>query len=178
MTDRRKGDLTKRALEMATAPDGVTSAELQKALSVTADFACSMMARQVRAGKLFRAQRAGFKLRWFDTAARAAAWELQPAVGTNHLTTEAPKLVAIGKPMKSRANKPGAGIAPPQQPREKRVVEAVEVDYSRAKVTRCPSVDHDPRYQLPPGAHPYGAGFAAVGVGRDVGTGRAWAGAS
>jgi hypothetical protein len=41
-------------------------------------------------------------------------------------------------------------------------------------VTRLAGWTHDPRYQVPPGAQPYGAGFAAVGMGRDVMTGRAW----
>jgi hypothetical protein len=42
------------------------------------------------------------------------------------------------------------------------------------KVQVCPSPDHDARYQLPPGARVYGAGFAAAGVGRDATTGKPW----
>jgi NAD(P)-dependent dehydrogenase (short-subunit alcohol dehydrogenase family) len=38
----------------------------------------------------------------------------------------------------------------------------------------CPSPSYDARYQLPPGAQVYGAGFAAAGIGRDVTTGKAW----
>lgn len=49
-----------------------------------------------------------------------------------------------------------------------------EADLSRAKVTRGPDYTRDPRYQCAPGEQPYGAGFAAVGIGRDVTTGRAW----
>ncbi|MGL4573944.1 MAG: hypothetical protein ACRCV9_04055 [Burkholderiaceae bacterium] len=37
-----------------------------------------------------------------------------------------------------------------------------------------PSVRHDPRYQCAEGERVYGAGFAAVGVGRNVETGRPW----
>lgn len=43
------------------------------------------------------------------------------------------------------------------------------------KVTICPSATHDRRWQLPPGQTPFGAGFAAVGIGRDIDTGRQWA---
>jgi hypothetical protein len=42
------------------------------------------------------------------------------------------------------------------------------------KVTRGPSHPFDERYQVDPASKPYGAGFAAVGVGRDVNTGKPW----
>jgi hypothetical protein len=42
------------------------------------------------------------------------------------------------------------------------------------KITRAPGYTHDPRYQVPPGARPFGAGFSAVGIGRDVTTGNGW----
>lgn len=41
-------------------------------------------------------------------------------------------------------------------------------------VQRCPSYTHDPRYQCAPGEQTFGAGFQAVGPGRDINTGRAW----
>lgn len=43
------------------------------------------------------------------------------------------------------------------------------------RVTRYLGASCDLRYQVPPGSKPFGAGFAAVGLGRDVTTGRAWA---
>lgn len=43
-----------------------------------------------------------------------------------------------------------------------------------APVTRAPRVTHDPRYQVDPATQPFGAGFAAVGPGRDINTGKAW----
>lgn len=49
------------------------------------------------------------------------------------------------------------------------------VDYSRAKLTVCPSRSYDLRYQVDPASRPFGAGFAAAGVYRDINTGRAWA---
>lgn len=48
------------------------------------------------------------------------------------------------------------------------------VDYSRAKITRAEAPRYDVRYQVDPAARPYGAGFAAIGPGRDVTTGQAW----
>lgn len=43
------------------------------------------------------------------------------------------------------------------------------------KPTRGPSFTHDTRYQCAPGESPFGAGFAAVGIGRSPLTGKAWA---
>lgn len=50
-----------------------------------------------------------------------------------------------------------------------------EADYSQARITVCPSINYDPRYQVDPEARPFGAGFSAVGIGRSVTTGGAWA---
>lgn len=43
------------------------------------------------------------------------------------------------------------------------------------KITICPSVPFDPRYQCAPGEAPFGAGFSHVGLGRDIRTGQEWA---
>jgi hypothetical protein len=43
-----------------------------------------------------------------------------------------------------------------------------------ARITACPCVTYDPRYQFAPGEKTFGAGFAAVGLGRDVDTGKPW----
>ena len=56
---------------------------------------------------------------------------------------------------------------------EKACIEVTVEDGIR--VTRYVGASCDLRYQVPAGAKPYGAGFAAVGLGRDVTTGRAWA---
>lgn len=42
------------------------------------------------------------------------------------------------------------------------------------KFSRGPCLGYDPRYQFAPGAVTFGAGFTAVGVGRDVDTGKGW----
>lgn len=41
-------------------------------------------------------------------------------------------------------------------------------------ITQGPSYTHDHRNQCAPGEQPYGAGFAAAGVGVDVLTGQGW----
>jgi hypothetical protein len=43
------------------------------------------------------------------------------------------------------------------------------------RITRHVGAQCDLRYQVPPGAQVYGCGFAAIGIGRDINTGRAWA---
>lgn len=45
---------------------------------------------------------------------------------------------------------------------------------ARTRITRGPGYTHDPRVQCAPGEQPFGAGFAACGIGRDIETGRAW----
>lgn len=45
----------------------------------------------------------------------------------------------------------------------------------QTRVTYGPSYTHDPRHQCAPGEQPFGAGFSAVGIGRDLNTGRPWA---
>jgi hypothetical protein len=42
------------------------------------------------------------------------------------------------------------------------------------EVRRCPAPTFDPRYQIDPASRPFGAGFSACGIGRDVTTGKAW----
>ena len=44
----------------------------------------------------------------------------------------------------------------------------------RTRITVAPAVRHDERYQVDPATKHYGAGFSAVGLGRDVTTGRGW----
>ena len=41
-------------------------------------------------------------------------------------------------------------------------------------ITRVPGWTHDPRLQCAPDEMPFGAGFAAAGVGVDITTGRSW----
>lgn len=41
------------------------------------------------------------------------------------------------------------------------------------KIT-CTAATHDDRYQVAPGAKPFGAGFVAAGPGIDVTTGKPW----
>lgn len=43
------------------------------------------------------------------------------------------------------------------------------------KVQVCPAAGFDSRYQVDPASRPFGAGFSAVGIGRDIETGRPWA---
>ena len=50
------------------------------------------------------------------------------------------------------------------------VSDSQQVDASRAKVTQCPGYTHNHRYQVAPGAAVVGAGFAALGVGRYLGS--------
>jgi hypothetical protein len=111
-----------------------------------------------------------------------------------------PVLLDVQKPLRSRARQPGV-MAPEILASRKAVIQAERNRVVPAKPSRpagvvlgapvaptgaavvpahvVPSVGraagYDPRYQVNPADRPFGAGFSAVGVGRDVQNGEAWA---
>ena len=91
-----------------------------------------------------------------------------------------PALTDIGAPLRSLARAPGSPTAPLPGSRtmvhrsNTRAEDAEDAAQPAVRVTRCPSYSHDPRVQCAPGHVPFGAGFAAVGLGRNIDTGEAW----
>jgi hypothetical protein len=76
-----------------------------------------------------------------------------------------PSLTDIGAPLRSLAPLPGSPTAPLPGSRK----------HTHRSNTAAEASSHDPRVQCAPGEAPFGAGFAAVGLGRDITTGRRWA---
>jgi hypothetical protein len=123
----------------------------------------TVLAKMTRAGELTAAKVAGHLVHWFASPELAWRWEADatpkpPPTPTTRQqvpmarTRSAP--VHVPRPA-SRIDQPAvipAGLAP----------------------QRAAALTYDPRYQCAPGEQPFGAGFAAVGIGRDVDTGRTW----
>lgn len=158
---------------------------------------------------IFRASRPGCRLRWFDTAQRAADWAALPMAEESDWSAPRAKawahtprkekppkvavlrvkeqnavaLVAIGERIKSNARQPSKAPPALKGSQRNRVVPTKpsepapvnlkskatdmrgKVDYSRAKVTLCPSTGYDARYQLAPDTRVLG-GFSTAGIGR------------
>ena len=140
---------TERIKSLASRSEGASSIDVQEACRVNAANAHSHLTRLTQTGKLFRACQPGLRIRWFTNPARADAYgKFKPAP---RAVIPAPVIIA---PVKLR----GRAITP-----------------KTAVRSRGLSAGFDPRYQCDPASSPFGAGFAAVGVGRDVDTGRPWA---
>lgn len=171
MTDRReRGDVLALMLKMAASPEGLTNASLAEKL----DTAQSNIAPRINAacarGHIFRSQRQGFKLHWFDTAERAQEWaSLPPPHKPKKLT--APVQKPIQKPLQKKAGPPALTTYHAEKhtagaSKLKALKAGAPVDASGAKFTKCPSgLDH--RFVAIPEETP--AIFAAKGGGLGVG---------
>lgn len=151
----------------ANNPEGATAADLAIAIERNALQVQPHIYTLEYQKRLFRAQRAGQKLRFFAKVEDRDAWLMVRSVGQTCFTTGGtPKLVDVHQHIKSRARKPGlkplalmgsetnrkAQPAPVSIDDEqfKRVGDLVFTDATI--VTICPSSTHDPRYQLGPDA--------------------------
>lgn len=186
--------MTKRdaIVALAARPCGASSAEIQAEIRSSAAAVATHLIHLELQKRVVRAKRAGNKLRWFANVADRDTWQNAVPTGISHNTIKAPKLVAIGEKVPgdkartptnklqlmtlegSRANIAGIPAIPRAMRAPRLAVDFGVIVPSHVKVSACPSWTHDPRYQCRPGEQPFGAGFSAVGVGRDIQTGRAW----
>lgn len=144
----RKPELEQLVLGLAAAYGGTTNAAVAAALRKPTQYGAALVARFVNRGLLFRAKQ-GRAARYFSSQEAAEAWVNRPQQAKGAWELHLP-----GTPrLRSFAPAKPAEARPP---------------------TRGPDWTHDPRYQCSPGAQPFGAGFAAAGVGFDVTTGKPW----
>ena len=186
MTVMQRGSVLALMREMAAGPEGVSNAQLQERLRRGSDCCGPFLSAACARGHLFASRRPGARVRWFDTAERAAAWASLPAmVPSEWCTGEAPKEKAV-----HATNAAKRAAAHKAQPMPKRALPAPvhvkdlwtkpagdQADYSRAKMTVCPSPGYGSASRIGVAAGQlgsYGEGFAAVGIGRDVQTGKSW----
>ena len=123
----------------------------------------TVLAKLTRAGELTAAKVPGYLVHWFANPELAWRWEasIPPAPAPT------PKPRPPAPPARTRS-------APVHVPRPASQVDQPAVTPAGLVPQRAAAPTHDTRYQCAPGEQPYGAGFAAVGIGRDVDTGRTW----
>lgn len=174
-------------LALASRPQGVDSVELSAATGESrkrmSTWLCGAYNNDFGV-KLYRAQSFGVSSRYFTDEAHCNAWAETAKAGEAQRLQEAKDRKRDQKRAKDRrrmarkrANtvvkqKPAAMPAPVVIA-ERPAVQAKEVDYSRAKLTICPSPGFGMggRYAVAPG---HVGPFSLAGIGRDVQTGRVW----
>lgn len=161
---------------------GVTNALLRHEARCLGGMASSALAAMTRTGEIHAAKVPGEITHWFASAELAARWRSRPrsTLQTPTQPSQQPRQRMAGAPRMQqptdaqnvsvvRRGQPVVRIAPAPDTTDMPAQRSATVP-----VQILPSATHDDRYQCAPGARPYGAGFAAAGVGRDVVTGRAW----
>lgn len=166
----RLGQKAIAAMQLADRPGGATTLELQKALGLASlTMTGSELSKKVRAGYLFSVKR-WRNTRFFSTPEAAALWASQNA------PTETDKRTAwsihLGGTVPAHMHRKAATVAPVVVAPRKLATSA-EIRPA-AKITICPSPKFDSRFQVDPDVQHAGAGFSAVGIGRDVATGKPW----
>ena len=115
-------------------------------------------------GEIHGAQVVGVPKHWFASAELAQRWLTATPPQPKASPTPRQQIVPLHRhrhPTVTLAHRPSNVDTPATVP-------------AGVQVQRGPAQTHDARYQCAPGERPYGAGFAAIGIGRDVATGAAW----
>jgi hypothetical protein len=162
---------------------GVTNPLVRHEARCLGSIASSALAALTRMGEIHAAKVPGELTHWFASAELAARWRSRPrpALHTPTQPSQQPRQRMAGAPPMQqptdaqnlsmvRRQQPGVTIWPGPDTTDTPANRPAHVP-----VQRGPGELYDPRYQCAPGARPFGAGFAAAGVGRDVVTGAAWA---
>lgn len=158
--------------------DGATLQDLAAHTGLTEAGVSRHLTTMHRAGQVARARVPGDKaVRFFATQAAADAWHA--AALAQHVEAVAQRrkaeaaererlAIQARRPRRAAlAGRPGAellrhaGTATDPTPLPGTRQPAGPVDYSRARKTVCPSITHDARYQVAPGAEVAGGGFMA-----------------
>jgi hypothetical protein len=111
--------------ELAGHPEGVRASAIIAILGIDSSAVGRHVAQMTKQGRIFRSERPGARIRWFDTAEKAAQWAAMPPMVPNEWAgpsrkawenrprkpPKAPKLVAIGERLKNKTRQPSK--APP-----------------------------------------------------------------
>jgi len=142
---------------------GITNELVQSASGRTSTRVGTALAKLAHGGRLVAAKVPGHLTHWFANDELAQRWMATTPPAANRSPTERQR------PPVWRTEPAPVELAPAADTRDTPPVVPAHV-----AVDRRPTVTHDPRYQCAPGERPYGAGFAAAGIGRDVTTGQPW----
>lgn len=150
MATRWTDEMRRKLHELCTTEDGVFVRDCMPTLNASYPQVQEQLQHLITAGKVFKAKRSTNAVKYFTSKKKAIAWagvvDLIPKNGKSHKS----------HPKPDRA--------------------AVATMHPNVRVTVAPLHRYDARYQIAPKAAHYGAGFAAVGIGRDLQTGGAWSG--
>lgn len=156
-------------LKLAAGPEGLTNSALAARLETAQSNIAPRINQAAANGHLFRSQRRGYPLHWFETAERAQEWaRLPPPHKPQKLITAVKKPIQKPMPDLRFGKKPGPVLTTYTAGASKMVSLKADapVDASGAKFTKCPSgLDH--RFVAIPEETP--AIFAAKGGGLGVG---------
>lgn len=168
----RTSEITDAILLLARS-GAVTNAMVARACGLTSTNAGARLAKLVASGRLVKLE--GKPMRW----ELAPPGHKRPAKLTKEqreAAQRAKKAAAKAREVKALADPPGRPVSLRKPIGSAPVAfrDQVAVVPPGVQPTRGPSYLGDPRYQVLPGERVFGAGFSAVGIGRDVETGRGW----
>jgi hypothetical protein len=153
---------------------GITNKLVQHEALTCCNRAGTVLSKLTRSGEIHSASVPGLFRHWFASAELARRW----------LDATPPQIKAVPAPRQRilRRQPPTAAQNLDLRQHDAPVVLGCQADRSAmpmdiptgVRVQRGPSQTHDARYQCAPGERPFGAGFAAAGIGRDVTTGQQW----
>ena len=173
----RPNGLSANAIKaLAMHPGGVETATLAPGLGITSEAVSAILCKFAKKGLAWPIRSCGANNRsiWFLTEANRSAWltghpDINPALAHKPPRTSS-RQPAVRKPRAVAKRGVAANVTIAKVPY--RHVEATNPN--GVKVQVCASPTHDCRVQCAPGERPFGAGFAAVGIGHDLQTGKGW----
>ena len=187
---RLDGQITMRArmLQMALRQGGLTNFDAQQAFRITAANVTAQFVQLEGRGLLRRLPRErGTRFRFVITEAGRIALSEAGLAQPYLPEAESPvrRINASEKQQQALARaigKPGRELVVSQKPsndapvviRGSNAPKGRPIFPTGGTTTTGKAAGYDPRYQCAPGERPWGAGFAAAGIGRDVTTGRGW----
>ncbi len=142
---------------------GITNVLLQSASQRTCTHVGTVLSKMTHNGALVPAKVPGHAVHWFANTELAQRW-----IASTPPVPKADPTQRQHPPVWRSVHAP-VTLAPSADTRDTPVTHPAHV-----RVQRGPGELYDPRYQCAPGERPYGAGFAAAGIGRDVTTGQQW----
>lgn len=156
---RALGERCQRIVALCERPGGASAREAAQAVLIDPKSASAYLSQLVAGRRVQRVVLPGTATRYFVHQQHADAYR------------QAPRPPKVNWAL----NLPGTPKHLHQQVREQALLRMPPRPAGDAPaVTEGRGYTHDPRYQVGPDEPVFGAGFAAVGIGRDVRTGRPW----
>ena len=162
---RLPGEAQEIVMRLAARLYGVSTAEVAESLDITLTSASSRLDAMRKRGHLFATPKfRGDVIRNFTTSAAAAGYVGRPNASR---ILRAPREPAKKDSRAHRLVKfrSGDGVPGVMVKRTDLVRTGEPIITATTQITRCPSITHDPRYQVDPLMRVVG-GFAAAGIGR------------